>query len=418
MRSSLPDATAVDRWAERARGTLNLPAVLHLWSGNAYPLGTHRTPPRIDIRALDASALPLLFNGSLDALCEAYVKQRIDVRGVLPDIVDVALQLAQLGAPQPHDTAHAARSRRASEPSASARPSLPAHSRPPSLEADRELELLRYRYDLSNDFYRLWLDDNLIYAPAHFEQPGTPLELAQTDALDRMLDQLGLQPQHTLLDIGCGWGALVIRAAQRTGARCLGITQSESQYQLATERVRAAGLSDRIEIRLTDYRALAGRYDRIAAVGLDAPTAPRALTRRLAQLAGLLADDGILLTQVITSARAATDRAALPGIAAAGRYVFLSAQLPPISFALRVLQRSSLQALDVEDLRRHYAQTLQCWLQRFEQNAALIRDAIGETKFRIWRVHLAGRAYALTAGHTALHQIVARKAGRAAAQRR
>jgi cyclopropane-fatty-acyl-phospholipid synthase len=415
---SLPDAPAVDRWAERARGTLNLPAVLRLWNGDAFPLGTHRTPPRIEIRARDASALPLLFDGRIDALCEAYVQQRIDVRGVLPDIVDVALRLAQLDAPRQYGIAHPARSRRASEPSAPARPSLPSYAPAPSLEADRELELLRYRYDLSNDFYRLWLDDNLVYAPAHFEQPGAPLELAQTDALDRMLDQLGLHPQRTLLDIACGWGALVIHAAQRTGARCLGITQSESQYQLATERVRAAGLSDRVEIRLTDYRALAGRYDRIAAIGLDAPTGPRALTRRLAKLASLLADDGVLLTQVITSARVTADRATLPDIAAAGRYVFLAAQLPPMSFALRVLQRSSLETLDVQDLRRHYAQTLQCWMQRFEQNAARIRDAIGETKFRIWRVHLAGRAYALTAGHTALHQIVARKAGRAAAQGR
>jgi cyclopropane-fatty-acyl-phospholipid synthase len=387
MMRSLPRATAVDRWAEHVRATLNLPAVLRLSNGDMFALGAPSTPARVEIRARDASALSLLSDASVDALCEAYVKQRIDVSGTLPDFVDVVLRLAKMHEPV-HSVAHRLHS-----------------SRSLSLDAKHELELLRYRYDLSNDFYRLWLDENLVYAPARFEQPDESLERAQADALDRMLNQLRLHAHHTLLDVNCGWGALVIRAAQRTGARCIGITQSEPQYQLATERIRAAGLSDRIEIRLADYRELSGRYDRIASIGLDAPTGPGALTQRFTKLQTLLADDGMLLTQVITSA----DRAALPDRAFAGHYVFLSAQLPARSFALRMLRRSGLESLDVESLRGDYAKTLQCWTQRFEQNAAAIRDAIGETKFRIWRVHLAGRAYALTNGYAEIHEIVARK---------
>lgn len=127
---------------------------------------------------------------------------------------------------------------------------------------------IRYHYDVSNDFYKLWLDRNMVYSCAYFEHGDETLDDAQIKKIDHILTKIRLQPDQTLLDIGCGWGALVLRAAQQFGARCLGVTLSQNQFDLARERVRAAGLEDRIEIRLQDYRDLTGAFDRITSVGM------------------------------------------------------------------------------------------------------------------------------------------------------
>ncbi len=389
---SLLNGSAIEDWVEHVRDRLNLPAQLRLWTGAVFALGRFETPA-VEIRVRDAAVLPLLFDANLDALGEAYVKQRIDVNGELADIVDVALRLSELHVPH-----------RAVVGNARAQPRA----------EDSEYESIRYHYDLSNDFYRLWLDENMVYASARFERADESLESAQLNAIDRTLDKLRLRPGQTLLDASCGWGALVIRAAQRYGVRCVGVTRSEHQYQLATERVRAAGLSDRVEIRLADYRALTGRFDRIVSVGLGAPVGRRELAERFAKLQSLLADDGIVMTHSIASTASADDAPPL-GDQFIGRYVFPSAEPPHVSFALRAMQHGGLESLDMENLRGHYARTLQCWAQRFEQNAERIRQTVGETKYRIWRVYLAGRAYAFAAGRASIYQIVAQKAGRTAA---
>ncbi|GAB2898813.1 cyclopropane-fatty-acyl-phospholipid synthase family protein [Paraburkholderia jirisanensis] len=408
-----PVATALDRWVRRVRDTLDLPAQLRIAGGRPYALG-RSAAPTVEIVVRDRTALPLLFDAHLDALAEAYVKRRIDVHGPLSDIVEAATRLATLRKADPAPTADHPAQR-----PASANPDTDNAS-DPNAPADNEHAQLRYHYDLSNDFYRLWLDDDLVYTPARFEHAGDTLENAQRHALDRTLDELQLAPGHMLLDVNCAWGALVIRAAQRHGVRCIGITQAENQYQLATERVRAAGLSERIEIRLADYRTLAGRFERIASVGLGAPTSARELTRRFAKLHQLLADDGIVVAHSLTSAAPGAQPDALPSSdLLAGRhlarYVFPAAPPPPVSFTLQAMQHNGLESLGMENLRSQHALTLQCWLQRFERNAPRIRETIGETKYRIWRVYLAGRAYASAAGRMSLYQIVGQKADRAAA---
>jgi cyclopropane-fatty-acyl-phospholipid synthase len=396
-------ATDLDRWVRRVRDTLDLSAQLRIAGGRPYALG-RSTAPTVEIVVRDRSVLPLLFDAQLDALGEAYVKQRIDVHGPLSDIVEAATRLATL--------------RQADPKPAADHPAQPPAS--DDTDAANDHAQLRYHYDLSNDFYRLWLDDDLVYTPARFEHAGDTLERAQRHALDCTLDELQLASEHTLLDVNCAWGALVIRAAQRHGVRCIGITHAENQYQLATERVRAAGLSERIEIRLADYRTQTGRFERIASVGLSAPTGARELAQRFAKLHQLLADDGIVVAHSLTSAAPGVDPAAPPaGDLLAGphlaRYVFPAEPPPPVSFTLKAMQQYGLESLGMENLRSQHALTLQCWLQRFERNAQRIRETIGETKYRIWRVYLAGRAYASAAGRMSLYQIVGQKAGRATA---
>lgn len=388
--------TEIEDWVQRVREELDLPVRLSLWTGHTFALGSFDTPA-VEIRVRDAAALPLLLESSLDTLGEAYLKQHIDVEGNPADIVDVARRLSSLCGP---------------------RPAVVRRARALSSVEPNEHESVRYHYDVSNDFYKLWLDENMAYACAHFDRADESLETAQLNAIDRILVKIRLRPGQSLLDVDCGWGALAIRAAQRYDARCVGLTRSERQYQLATERVRAAGLSDRVEIRLANYRTLTGRFDRITSVCLGASVGARDLAGRFAKLQSLLADDGIVLTHTFTSMAADPGDAPAPGDPFAERYVFPTAHPPHLSFALRAMQQGGLESLDIENLRGHYARTLQCWVQRFEQNADRIRQAVGETKFRIWRVYLMGRVYTFSVGRASIYQIAGQKAGRPAASLR
>jgi len=270
-------------------------------------------------------------------------------------------------------------------------------------------------YDLGNDFYRLWLDEGMVYSCAYFENGDEDLATAQRKKLDHILTKIRLQPGQRLLDIGCGWGALVLRAAQHFGAHCVGVTLSRNQFEAATERVRAAGLADRIEIRLQDYRDVQGRFDRITSVGMFEHVGRRNLPMYFAHMRELLADDGLALNHGITSTDADVGATALGGGAFIDRYVFPDGELPHLSLALEAMQRGGLEVLDVEGLRRHYVRTLQLWLERFEGCVPEIRALVGEERFRIWRVYLAGCAYAFEHDDVSIFQVVCRRAGQGAA---
>lgn len=209
-------------------------------------------------------------------------------------------------------------------------------------------------------------------------------------------------------------GALVIRAAQKFGARCVGVTLSQNQFDLATERVRAAGLEDRIEIRLQDYRDVSGQFDRITSVGMFEHVGRKNLPEYFRRVQQLLADDGVVMNHGITSSDPEGGGVSYGGGDFIDRYVFPNGELPHISLALQAMQQGGLEAFDVENLRRHYAQTLCCWSDAYEANSAKLRTLVDEEKFRIWRVYLAGCAYAFENDDVAIYQIVGRKAGRAA----
>ncbi|MDR3016412.1 MAG: cyclopropane-fatty-acyl-phospholipid synthase family protein [Delftia acidovorans] len=391
------------RWAEAVRARADLPARLVLWNGEQFDFGRFEQP-RVTLTVRSASALPLLLDPSLDHLGQAYVKGQIDIDGRLPDIIDFGYALAsrmsktQGAGKGPGRLALAARAARRFR-----------HSR----ATDRES--IQYHYDVSDDFYRLWLDEGMVYSCAYFENGDEDLATAQRKKLDHILTKIRLQPGQRLLDIGCGWGALVLRAAQHFGAHCVGVTLSRNQFEAATERVRAAGLADRIEIRLQDYRDVQGRFDRITSVGMFEHVGRRNLPMYFARMRELLADDGLALNHGITSTDAEVGATALGGGAFIDRYVFPDGELPHLSLALEAMQRGGLEVLDVEGLRRHYVRTLACWLDRFEANAVQIRGLVEEERFRIWRVYLAGCAYAFEHDDVSIFQVVCRRAGQGAA---
>src|SRR5258708_38077645 len=202
------------------------------------------------------------------------------------------------------------------------------------------------------------LEPNMVYSCAYFENGDEDLATAQIKKIDHILTKIQLQPGQRLLDIGCGWGALVLRAAQKFCAKCVGVTLSQNQFDLATKRVKDAGLEGQIEIRLQDYRDVQGQFDRITSVGMFEHVGRKNLPGYFAKVRELLVDDGIAMNHGITSTDFNSGETALGGGEFIDRYVFPDGELPHIGLALEALQEGGLEAVDVESLRRHYARTL------------------------------------------------------------
>ncbi len=277
-------------------------------------------------------------------------------------------------------------------------------------ELDRKS--IQYHYDVSNEFYAQWLDPELIYSCAYFENGDEDLATAQRKKIDHILTKLKLQPGQTLLDIGCGWGALVIRAAQRFGARCVGITISQAQYDYARERVQALGLSERVEIRLEDYRDVTGQFDRIVSVGMFEHVGLKHLSEYFTRMRKLLKDDGWAMNHGITTTDPHNGEVAHGGGRFIDRYVFPNGELPHISLVLQTMQEGGLEPFDVENLRRHYARTLRCWSERFEAKSEILKTMVPERIWRIWRLYLAGCAWAFEHDEVAIFQVLCLPAGR------
>lgn len=380
-------------WARRMKDRVNLP-VRVFWRDGRTPIDLgHFEAPAVTIRVREATGLPLLIDPSLESLGRAYVEGLIDVDGSLPEVLAVAHALADHAEPE---TGLLGRIQRRF-----------AHSR------ETDAEAIRYHYDVSNAFYREWLGDSMVYSCAYFEQGTETLDQAQDQKIDHILRKVRLQPGQRLLDIGCGWGALVLRAARDFGARCVGITLSNAQHELATERVRQAGLQDRVDIRLQDYRDVSdGPFDRVTSVGMFEHVGLNHLAAYFAQIRRLLKPDGWAMNHGITSTDPDNGETRHGAGAFIERYVFPQGELPHIGTVLRALQQGGLEAFDVENLRRHYARTCALWSQGFEARADALRGMVDEKTWRIWRVYLAGCARAFEHDEIALYQVLCRPAGR------
>ena len=399
--STTPLDAALSPWAERLRQRLNLPLLVRWSGGSGLRLGDFEQP-RVVVDVRDASGAAPLLKPSLAPRRRAYVAGHIDVSGTAHDIMDMAHRLAVAGSSadgQPgwvqriaHRVADAVSHTRAEDRAA-----------------------IQYHYDVSNAFYAEWLDPAMVYSCAYFEQGHETLAAAQQQKIDHILTKLRLQPGQTLLDIGCGWGALVLRAAEAFGARCVGITLSQNQFELATERVRAAGLGDRIDIRLQDYRDVRGPFDRISSVGMFEHVGLKNLASYFRIVRNLLAPDGWALNHGITSSDAHNGETRYGGGQFIGRYVFPQGELPHIGTVMTALQEGGLEPFDAESLRRHYARTLQCWSEAFEAKTERLKALVPEKTWRIWRMYLVGCQWAFEHDELSLFQVLCRRAGQPAA---
>jgi cyclopropane-fatty-acyl-phospholipid synthase len=383
------DQIRLKAWSAGLRSQLTLPLRVELWNGERIDFSP--AAPRVTVHIPDPGALRYLLKPSLYNLGTAYVEGAIGVTGRAHDMLDVVGALAA---------------------SSTARDGLLQRWRPAPHTREKDAAAVRYHYDVSNDFYQAWLDPAMVYSCAYFEQGDESLADAQRKKIDHILRKIGLRPGQSLLDIGCGWGALAIRAAQRFGARCVGITLSENQAALAREQVARAGMGHLVEIRLEDYRDVRGKFDRITSVGMFEHVGLRQLPAYFARMRALLEDDGVAMNHGITSTNIHSRAAPYGGGAFIGRYVFPHGELGHIGTVLRAMQEGGLEALDVENLRRHYARTCAAWTDNFEANAAHIKTLTDARRFRIWHVYLAGCTYAFTKDWISLYQIVCRKAGK------
>jgi cyclopropane-fatty-acyl-phospholipid synthase len=273
----------------------------------------------------------------------------------------------------------------------------------------RDRVAVRHHYDVPADFYRLVLGETMVYSCAYFASPDEPLDDAQRRKLDVICCKLRLRPGDRLLDVGCGWGSLVVHAAQRFGVQAVGVTLSEHQAAVARRRIREAGLSDRCEVRVADYRAVDdGPYDAIASVGMYEHVGRAQLPTYVAVARSLLREGGLFLNHGIT--RLGPPPSSRKRFIDA--YVFPDGELHPLADVVGALERGGLEVRDVESLREHYAMTLRAWLRNLAEHRAEAVRIAGAERERIWRLYMAGSARAFARqGDISIVQVLALRPG-------
>ena len=266
---------------------------------------------------------------------------------------------------------------------------------------------IAFHYDISNDFYRLWLDPMMVYSCAYFETPEQDLEQAQCNKLDHICRKLRLKEGESLLDIGCGWGALVCWAARHYGVKAHGVTLSSEQYEYACAEVRRQQLERQVSIELCDYRNLpdGAAYDKAVSVGMFEHVGLKNLPEYFATVHRLLKPGGLFLNHGIS-----TDK---PGwnpdnsSRFINRHVFPDGELDTVGNVMCRMEASDFEIFDVEGLRPHYALTLRHWGRRLEEHAEEAIRLVGERTYRIWRLYMAGCAEQFAQGTTGIYQILA-----------
>jgi cyclopropane-fatty-acyl-phospholipid synthase len=268
----------------------------------------------------------------------------------------------------------------------------------------RDKAAVRHHYDLGNDFYRLLLGPSMVYSCAHWAEPSYSLEDAQRSKSDLVCRKLGLRPGMRLLDVGSGWGSLLIHAATEYGVTGLGVTLSEPQAELAERRIAEAGLGDRLQVKVVDYRDLDEQpFDAIASVGMAEHVGEGPFGEYVSCLRELLKPGGRLLNHQITQ-REAPDPSQRTFVSS---YVFPDGELQPLGSIVRVIEDSGLEVRDVESLREHYSATLRAWLRNLESDPDRAQALAGARRHRVWRLYLAISALGFDLGRVSVHQVLA-----------
>ncbi len=381
---------------------------VRFWDGSEWPAET--ASPDFTLILKHPGALRRMFREtSTDlALGEAYIYDDFDVEGSIEAAFPVADHLLHrdwrlsaklrlgwelLRLPGPRHTDGGERG--------------PAHLRGRRHSLERDRKAVTYHYNVSNDFYALWLDSNMVYSCAYFESKEEDLDTAQTRKLDYICRKLRLAPEERLLDIGCGWGSLVIYAARHYGVKALGITLSEPQAEWANQRIREEGLGERARVEVLDYRQVQGQgsFDKLVSVGMFEHVGEALLPTYFDQAFALLKPGGVFLNHGI-----ARDYHNEPpaGPTFTDRYVFPDGELVPISTTLRHAEAAGFEVRDVESLREHYAMTLRHWVRRLETHHDEAVARVGETTYRVWRLFMSGSAYGFDTGQLNVYQSLLR----------
>jgi cyclopropane-fatty-acyl-phospholipid synthase len=391
---------------------------LRLWNGAAVHVGAldsgaQESPFTLVFRNPEVVSSAVLGKDPL-RLAEAYFRGDMDIEGDFFAALALRDHLLVLRMSLPERIAAAASALRLRAMNADLSQArlqwTPSHGRTVKAHSKAEnRDSIQFHYDVSNEFYALWLDRAMVYSCAYFETPDVGLDAAQEAKLDHICRKLLLRPGEKFLDIGCGWGALVIHAAQRFGVRAHGVTLSPQQLKVARERIAEAGLNDTVTVELQDYRDLPGEgiYDKVASVGMFEHVGLKNLPVYFSTVHRLLKPHGLFLNHGITHDCDGWQRSLSTDFI--NRYVFPDGQLDKVSNIQRVMETERFEIADVEALRPHYAMTLRHWVARLERNHERALQYVNEATYRVWRLYMTACARQFEAGEIGIYQVLAGK---------
>jgi cyclopropane-fatty-acyl-phospholipid synthase len=357
-----------------------------LWDGSTEV--ARGVEPECDIQICDRGALWRLISNPEYEFPALYVQGRV----IPGDDLGRLLEIVQ-------------RARRSLDPNSLGRRLRIALTRPRSGSLASARDNIHRHYDLGNDFYRLWLDEQMVYTCAYFPSPQATLEAAQTAKMDLICRKLRLRPGERVVEAGCGWGALALHMARHYGVQVRAFNISESQLAWARERAAAEGLEHAVEFVDGDYREIDGTYDAFVSVGMLEHVGPRHYPELAAVMDRGLAEDGRGLIHTI-----GTDRPG-PLNAWIERHVFPGAHPPSIGEMMPLFEPTGFSIMDIENIRLHYALTLHHWHQRFEDAADRVRERFGPAFVRAWRFYLLSSESAFRTGHLQLFQVLFSRKG-------
>jgi cyclopropane-fatty-acyl-phospholipid synthase len=407
--------------AQRIGRRLDLNAHVQLWDGSRHPLGAAVSGPFV-LKLADAGVITsLLRRPSIDQLVELYIAKRIDFEG--GTLLDFGRELnrggrsVKIGWRQKLQIGRDLAPFLAAQRGPTAAPSgqFEGNFGGDGRRAGDNRSYISFHYDLSNDFYQLFLDPEMVYSCGYFKSFDGPLEAGQLDKLDMVCRKLRLKPGDRFLDIGCGWGGLVAHAATNYGVRAHGISLSTEQLAIARAKIAALGLGDTVTFELIDYVNVTGTFDKIASVGMYEHIGLANIPAYMSKVRSLLSDDGLFLNHAI-SRRAKKkswwpDRMR-PEQKALAKYIFPGGALDDIGHTVNAMERAGFEVHDVEGWRMHYARTCQLWHDRLVARRAEAITLVGEDKYRIYVAYLAGCALAFERGTARLFQTLASKSAK------
>ncbi|HWK38321.1 MAG TPA: cyclopropane-fatty-acyl-phospholipid synthase family protein [Hyphomicrobium sp.] len=409
--------SAAKALARELADTLDINASLRLWDGSLTPLGRNVTGP-FEISIADAGIIGSLLRWpSLDNFIRHYVDKGIDFSG--GTLIDLGSQLNRGGRSVKLKGRDALKIARRLSPFLLARTEEAADDQGFAGEitgrkrktADNK-DYVQFHYDLSNEFYALFLDPEMVYSCAYYTDWNNDVAQAQRDKLEMICRKLRLKPGDRFLDIGCGWGGLICHAAKNYGVTAHGITLSEEQLAFAKEKIKRLGLEDRVTVELKDYSMMSGEFDKIASIGMYEHIGLKNIPAYMRKMQSLLAQEGLFLNHAI-SRRAPKEgwfkRRMRPEQKAIAKYIFPGGELDDIGRSAVAMERAGFEVLDVEAWRLHYARTCKLWCERLTANREEALKHVSEEKYRIWVAYLAGVSLAFSRGTLRIYQTLVSK---------
>ena len=388
--------SVIDALLERKLASLTLPLALVL------PDGHRAGPPDavVTLRLKDLGTLAHIASGEIGKVAQDYVEGRIDFSGRVRDLMMIATQM--IGTDPTHNGASKSTLSWWQEIRQNARSRKSHH---PQADAQQ----IQFHYDVSDDFYSLWLDPRRIYSCAYFRDGDMNIAQAQEAKLDHICRKLMLRSGERFLDVGAGWGGLLLWAAENYGVQGHGITLSKNQHAHVNRLIDERGLRGRVTMELRDYRELPEDqpFDKIASIGMFEHVGRAYLPEYFAKLRRLLKPGGLLMNHGITAAGTRNHQLGAGMGDFIERYIFPGGELLHVSKVTEVMAEAALEPLDLENLRPHYAKTLWAWSDALESQLSQARDLTRDSVVRAYRLYLAGSAMSFEQGWLYLYQMLA-----------